>query len=47
MINENWKDRKRARGPENPEVAECELKRFKQARDKKNSFKRTLNLGQD
>ena len=35
MTNENWKDRKMARGPENPEVDECMLKWFKQARDKK------------
>lgn len=34
-INENGKDRKRARGPENPDVDECVLKWFKQARDKK------------
>ena len=35
MTNENWKDRKRAKGPENPAVDECVLKWFKQARDKK------------
>ena len=35
MTNENWKDRKRARRPENPEVDEWVLKWFKQARDKK------------
>ena len=35
MTNENWKDRKRARGPENAEVDECVLKWFKQARGKK------------
>ena len=35
MTNENWEDRKRARGPENAEVDECVLKWFKQARDKK------------
>ena len=35
MTNENWKDRKRARGPKNPEVDKCMLKWFKQAWDKK------------
>ena len=44
--NENWKDRKRARGSENLEGDECVLKWFKQARHKKKSFKRTLNSGQ-
>ena len=34
MINENWKDQKRAGGPENPEVDECMLKWFNQAWDK-------------
>ena len=35
MTDENWKDRRRARGTENPEVDEWVLKWFKQARDKK------------
>ena len=34
MTNENWKDQKRAGGPENPEVDECMLKWFNQAWDK-------------
>ena len=46
MTNENWKVRKNARGPENLEIDECLLKWFKQAGDKKKSFKRTLNSGQ-
>lgn len=33
-FNESAKDRKRVRGPENPDVDECVLKWFKQARDK-------------
>lgn len=32
--NDSAKDRKRVRGPENPDVDECVLKWFKQARDK-------------
>ena len=36
------KDRKRARGPENPDVDECVVKWFKQARDKKIPVSRPL-----
>ena len=41
--NEDWKDRKMARGPEYPEVDEFVLKWFKQARDKTNPLSRPFS----